>query len=1171
MKKQLFTLLMLLSATFAMAQYRISTDNGTFSIQDLGNANDYGTPYPKEKIFGHQISATRVLVKIEGVTYNPKVLVKNQGIEYTEFRDGNNSDATFASAAAVDAWFKENTGFKTASGGSEATTDASDLTSGTLADARVAETNVTQYESSLNLSSNQVIKDNLNAPTYTLSVGTTYAPSSPNDDVLENHLLDSGEEIAYVQGGYFVDNEYVGIIQRQVVSTTRLTAGNVSTTEQGGIWVASFKVSGRFAFRVDFDDASLDLFKAEIDGQYLSFDNTTGVSAGRRWLTIDAGEGVHNVRIIGFKGVRWSGILTEKNAIVEKWMPSVSNIFYGDSFTDFTGTTDPYNSYLFQNGLLNANVISTAIGGSGYVATNSQYALPDRIVTDYNKIVEDQGVPDKVIIAMGVNDEGLTGVEDAANLTYDRLRTVYQGDVYVVGPWDRYAPNSAPVNYVNVKTSIKNAIEGRSKFYFIDMEGVEYTKDDTVHPDDEGHKKLGEYINTYFTDRFTKNVNQISNNNEVILNSLVFKKYIPDGYISPRSYGAVLDGVTDDRTAFLNTLSAAGKLNKKIWIDSDMFLDVEETGTKSIFLEDNIWIEGENDANIIVNNILSPAFYLALVNNITIKNINFLYDQTYIADYGEDYSGYSDDFIANLQQIRNYLRDNKGITFDGLFPVDRGFVSYYPLFAIHGSEDVYFENVSFKSKGNTADTFMPWIVKMQEQYSPNQTVSAITAPKSVTKNINFKDIVVDGVIMGVQGLVDGIHIDNMKSYRYSDFQDINGDYLGGFDGTDYDFPPPHLIYLTKDVSNDFNTKDVYINNVIDYGEYVGTSNVRGLTGVNIGFANSLKLVEAPSNVYINNYKSFRRDGLGSLDGIQGGIIKNLYSEGTIDIFDPTSKVSALRLLLNNVFDDVRFEDITIIDKSTSGIEIFPMSYFYGNNVVMENVNLYMNELSVNPPQGAFGIGGNNNKIKGSIHIENHTATDERRPVIFKIDSNRNNDANNSYEIDVFGWRNIDSAPVLLSPRMLFSSPINDNNNYAFIRDVDNNMEIEQKNSIITHTWVKDELITLGSGTSQALTMNLPRYYALKNVMTNTTTATVSGTINLGTTVSGSDLLTGVSNSTGIILNRINEVNPNNAANRSIYINSDTNFSSTGVVKVTLELERIASENGHFGTDFISSN
>ncbi len=109
---------MLLSATIAMAQYRISTDNGTFSIQDLSNTNDYGTPYPKEKIFGHQISATRVSVKIEGVTYNPKLLIKNQGIEYTDFRDGNNSDATFASAAAVDSWFKQNTGFKTSAGGS---------------------------------------------------------------------------------------------------------------------------------------------------------------------------------------------------------------------------------------------------------------------------------------------------------------------------------------------------------------------------------------------------------------------------------------------------------------------------------------------------------------------------------------------------------------------------------------------------------------------------------------------------------------------------------------------------------------------------------------------------------------------------------------------------------------------------------------------------------------------------------------------------------------------------------------------------------------------------------------------------------------------------------------------------------------------------------------------
>lgn len=123
MKKQLITLAMLLMATVTFAQYRVSTENGTFTIQDLSNANDFGVPYAKDKVFGFKSSATKVVVKIEGVTYNPKILLNPNGLEYTEFRDGNNADATFASAAAVDAWFKANTGFKTASGGSGAFAD----------------------------------------------------------------------------------------------------------------------------------------------------------------------------------------------------------------------------------------------------------------------------------------------------------------------------------------------------------------------------------------------------------------------------------------------------------------------------------------------------------------------------------------------------------------------------------------------------------------------------------------------------------------------------------------------------------------------------------------------------------------------------------------------------------------------------------------------------------------------------------------------------------------------------------------------------------------------------------------------------------------------------------------------------------------------------------------
>ncbi|MDB9801198.1 hypothetical protein OAB94_02350 [Flavobacteriaceae bacterium] len=125
MKNRFLLLLAFLTTSFSFSQYRISTEgiSKTFTIQDLSNVNDFGESFPRDKVFSDKVAANLVSVKIEGVTQYPRFLVEYPGISYTEFRDGNDSDATFASAEAVRAWFRDNTGFKTASGGSGASGD----------------------------------------------------------------------------------------------------------------------------------------------------------------------------------------------------------------------------------------------------------------------------------------------------------------------------------------------------------------------------------------------------------------------------------------------------------------------------------------------------------------------------------------------------------------------------------------------------------------------------------------------------------------------------------------------------------------------------------------------------------------------------------------------------------------------------------------------------------------------------------------------------------------------------------------------------------------------------------------------------------------------------------------------------------------------------------------
>ncbi|AGO47492.1 pectate lyase [Cellulophaga phage phi19:3] len=643
------------------------------------------------------------------------------------------------------------------------------------------------------------------------------------------------------------------------------------------------------------------------------------------------------------------------------------------------------------------------------------------------------------------------------------------------------------------------------------------------------------------------------------INADTYKKLyyaVPDGYISPRDYGAVMDGITDDRIAFVNTLTAANTLGKRIWIDSDINLDVEETGTKSIFIPSNTWIEGrDKDVRILINNLLSPAFYIALQENVTFKNITFSYDNTYDATIR-----YTDaSTLANDNQIKNYLTANKSVNFNGLEPIKLSPVNYRYGFRLDGSKNVVFENVVFDAEGDLANAYPLGWIKLIEQYSESTSVVSGGAT-TVCENITFKNIDFNKSIMGIQGLVQGFYMSDVKSYYFTDCQDGDGSNLGGehAGSTAYWMPPPHLIYLNNDGSVNHQSKDIHINNVIDYGFLVGTTAVRADGRDNQGYLTSLKTVNNMSNVYVDGYKSYRRDGLADIGDITNGVYKNMYSESTTDIFESSRQFTPLRFV--GIMDDVLFDNIVIKDLSDIA-STYPISRSYGDNVTMNNIQLFSKTLSTTYT-GVIGVSGSNNTIKNLTYtIENHTdAASNYQGLIFHDNTTMDSGYNNNYEITVNGWRNINSDPIALKPRMLFSKAINPNNNYARLYDSSNNNIIEQINEFQTDTWTKTEVVTLSSGVQQTLTMNIPSGYAINKVIAVTQTSLDAGTtVSIGT-VSGTannliPLVVQASGTGSIAINNINETSLSTSA-RSIYIRTSTgDFNSTGKVKVTVELKR----------------
>ncbi|MBA6315450.1 hypothetical protein [Cellulophaga baltica] len=625
--------------------------------------------------------------------------------------------------------------------------------------------------------------------------------------------------------------------------------------------------------------------------------------------------------------------------------------------------------------------------------------------------------------------------------------------------------------------------------------------------------------------------------------------FVEEQYLMPYWFGAVMNGITDDRDVFVETLAQAHAVTARVMVDKDIFLDVEQTGTKSIFLEDNTWIEGKNDANIIINNLLSPAFYMALVKDITITNITFLYDNSYDASY--DWSK-SNDITLNQLQLRQYLNSTKDVIFDECNPIFRGSTSDRAMFSLEACENILFENVDIISKGSTADTFIQFVIKFKEQYVSNQTTSGekngVTA---IPNNIIIRNLSIDGALMGLQGNVSNLVINKLDAYRYSDMQNSDGSNLGGnVGGNIYRFPPPHLMYFNDDFSiNNHYPNNIDLRNITDHGEYVGTNVTRGESG----YCHSLKMIGKVENVLVDNYKSYRRDGLGDFGDITNAVFKNIYAENTSEIFDPILKFSSLRFV--GPLANTTFENITIKDNSAIA-KIYPMDYAIGNYVTYDNIQVFVKELNTDDG-GFFGILGSNNTIVNSgLTIEKHTSSQLNRGLIYHDQETLLNGANNHYEVTVNGWRTIDDNYREENCRILFANAENTNTNYAKVIDVDNNYIIEQINNVQQDQWTRTEVVDLGNGSSQKLEINIPRGLRVMNVTANTLESLGTGVeVTIGTSTLLKDNLMGnVSKTSGLVTKLVNEVIAD-SGDRTVYLFGNNNFQNTGKIEVVLELVR----------------
>lgn len=174
----------------------------------------------------------------------------------------------------------------------------------------------------------------------------------------------------------------------------------------------------------------------------------------------------------------------------------------GDSVAGATGAT------ALGDGLVNiagdylgiSDFWASGVGGTGYVndVSATKFKLYDRLTNALARDLDAAvalGTVDIVVVAMGLNDIGLSGVQAEASRCFDYIRALCPSAlVFVVGTWDASAPSAPGGAYTTLKTAIQAAVGTRGGFWFLDPQGVSYTKFDAVHPDTAGHRTLGRWL-----------------------------------------------------------------------------------------------------------------------------------------------------------------------------------------------------------------------------------------------------------------------------------------------------------------------------------------------------------------------------------------------------------------------------------------------------------------------------------------------------------------------------------------------------------------------------------------------------------------------------------------------------------------------------------------------------
>ena len=245
------------------------------------------------------------------------------------------------------------------------------------------------------------------------------------------------------------------------------------------------------------------LFQIWVNDQLVQADPFQPGSGVRFYKVRFAGSATRKIRVAFMNGISWQGIKLPEGEAIFATAPEapIRCLVAGDSFVEGAGAViggqSAYGLLGFANvaalGLGIDDLWSSGSGGTGWVQTNgSRVNLTGRLASDVIG-----PAPNVVVIAMGMNDAdaAAAGTNAAAALT--SIRAALPGAlIYVVGPWDPWAPDPMPSSAMAVRAAVSAASSGRAGVWFFDPSGLPFSRasGDITHPSRAGHQTLGVWL-----------------------------------------------------------------------------------------------------------------------------------------------------------------------------------------------------------------------------------------------------------------------------------------------------------------------------------------------------------------------------------------------------------------------------------------------------------------------------------------------------------------------------------------------------------------------------------------------------------------------------------------------------------------------------------------------------